>query len=157
MSKRGAGWLLTAVGAVFLAAYWLAPVPDFDALEHRKGVVEDARRERVTPCRQSAGDCLHTVVDVAHAESVRSYNFADTPVTDVTVGAAIELWVAPAIRGLDGDRVWQAEQDGRRLRDYARQAQADRRIVSVLVPMAPFLILGGLWLTRRDDGPRNPM
>jgi hypothetical protein len=148
---------MLGVGAVFLAAYWLAPVPDFDALEHRVGVALDARSERVTPCRRSAGDCLRTVVDVRHTEGVRSYNFADTPVSDVSVGAAIELWVAPAIRGLDDDRVWQAEQDGRRLRDYERQARADRRIISVLVPLAPLLMLGGLWLMRRDDAPGKPL
>jgi hypothetical protein len=146
-----------AIGVAFLAAYGLAPVPDFDALEHRTGVVEDARRERFTPCRPSASDCVRTVVDVRHAAGVRSYHFADTALAEITVGDPIELWVAPAIRGLDDDRVWHAEQDGRRLRDYERQAQADRRIISVLVPLAPFLMLGGWWLLRRDDGRGNPM
>jgi hypothetical protein len=145
------------MGALFLAAYWLAPVPDFDALSHRVGVVLEARRERITACRRSASDCLRTVVDVRHAEGVLTYNFADTPVSDVTVGAPIELWIAPTIRGLDDDRVWQAEQRGRRLRDYQHQARADRRIISVLVPPAPFLMLAGLWLLWRDDARGNPM
>jgi hypothetical protein len=111
----------------------------------------------ITPCRSSSSDCVRTVVDVRHDEGVRSYHFADTALADIQVGDPIELWVAPAIRGLDDERVWHAEQDGRRLRDYESQARADRRIISVLVPLAPFLMLGGLWLLRRDDGPGNPM
>ena len=156
LKTRGIGVLLVIVGVTILLAYWLAPVPDFDELERRVGIVEDARRERITVCRNSSNKCLHTVVDVRHADGSRSYNFAQVAVDDIVTGEEIVLWVAPSIKGLDDDRVWQAEQGGRRVRDYESQARADRRIIWILVPLGPFLIVGGYWLARRYDWSGNP-
>lgn len=147
---------LIVIGVAFVAGYFLAPVPGFDDLEHRTGIVEDARRERITPCRHSSSDCLHTVVDVRHADGVRSYNFAQTPVDDVHVEAEIELWVAASIKGLDSDRVWHAEQGGRVVRDYERQARTDRTLIWITVPLAPFFVFGGYRLAKRYDWSGNP-
>ncbi len=153
--KRGIGVGLFLVGVILLLAYWLAPVPDFDELERRVGVVEDVRREEITFCRQSASDCQHTVVQVRHDSGARNYNFAQTDPDEIAIGAEIVLWVAPAIKGLDSDRVWQAEQGGQIIRDYERQARADRKLIGFMVPLAPFLIFGGLWLIRRFDWQGN--
>lgn len=150
------GVTLIVIGVVFVAGYFLAPVPDFEDLEHRTGVVEDARRERITPCRHSSSDCLHTVVDVRDEDGVRSYNFAQTPVDDVQVGAGIEMWVAPAIKGFDSDRVWHAEQGGRVVREYERQARADRTLIWIMVPLAPFFVFGGYRLAKAYDWSGNP-
>jgi len=144
------------VGAMFLLGYWLAPVPEFVELERRVGIVEDARDERIRFCRNSVSDCLHTVVDVRHADASRSYNFAQAEVGDVVMGEEIVLWVAPSIRGLDDDRVWQAEQGGRLVLDYGRQARADRQLIWIMVPLGPFLVAGGYWLFRRYDWAGNP-
>lgn len=158
LKNRRLGVGLFLIGAIILLGYWLAPVPDFDELEQRTGIVEDARRDRIWFCRRSlGGDCAHTVVDVRHAGGVRSYNFAQTPVDDVEVRAEIELWVAPSIKGFDADRVWHAEQGGRVIRDYEHQARADRQLIWFMVPLAPFLLFGGWWLTRRYDWQGNPV
>ena len=71
-------------------------------------------------------------------------------------GEDIVLWVAPSIRGLDDDRVWQAEQGGRRVRDYESQARADRWIIWIMVPLGPLLIFSGYRLARRYDWSGNP-
>ena len=156
LKTRGIGVLLVAVGVMFLLGYWLAPVPDFDELERREGIVEDAHSERIRFCRNSSSDCLHTVVDVRHADGLRSYNFAQAAVGDVVTGEDIVLWVAPSIRGLDDDRVWQAEQGGRRVRDYESQARADRWIIWIMVPLGPLLIFSGYRLARCYDWSGNP-
>lgn len=153
--RVGVGFFL--IGAVILLGFWLAPVPDFDELEQRTGIVEDVRRDRITFCRHSSGDCRHTVVDVRHAAGARSYNFAQTPVADIDVGAEIELWVAPSIKGFDSDRVWHAEQGGRVIRDYEHQARTDRKLIWMMVPLAPFLLFGGWWLIQRYDWQGNPV
>lgn len=157
LKTRGVGVVLLFFGVVILLGYWLAPVPDFDELEQRVGIVDDARSERTTFCRHSSSECRHTVADVRDADGVRSYNFAQTSVDDIKIGAEIELWVAPSIKGFDSDRVWHAEQGGRVVRDYERQARADRRLIGIMLPMAPFLVFGGLLLVRRYDWQGNPV
>lgn len=152
MSRRGVGISLVVIGILILAASFLAPVPRFEDLERRTGVVEDARDQRTTFCRKlwAHDSCLHTMVDVRHAEGLRSYNFAQTPVADISIGRDIVLWVAPSIRGLGDMRVWQAEQDGRVVRDYESQARADRRIIWIMVPLAPVLVILGYGLIRHS-------
>jgi predicted dithiol-disulfide oxidoreductase (DUF899 family) len=150
MSRRGVGISLVVIGILILAASFLAPVPRFEDLERRTGVVEDARNQRTTFCRRltARDSCLHTVVDIRQAEGVESYNFAQTPVADIAIGRDIVLWVAPSIRGLGDMRVWHAEQDGRVVRDYESQARADRRLIWVMVPLAPVLVILGYWMIR---------
>lgn len=154
MSRRGVGISLGVIGLLILVGSFVAPVPSFEDLERRTGVVEDVRDVRTTFCRQlrANDNCLHTVVDIRHPDGTRSYNFAQTPADDIAVGENIVLWVAPAIRGLGEMRVWQAEQGGRVLRDYESQARADRRIIWVMLPLAPILIALGYWLARRSAG-----
>ena len=118
LKTRGVGVTLLLMGLAVVLAYFLAPVPEFKELARRTGVVEDVRRERITFCRRSSGDCRHTVVQVRHEGGSRNYNFAQTDPDEIAIGAAIELWVAPSIKGLDDDRVWHAEQGGRIVRDY---------------------------------------
>jgi hypothetical protein len=155
--KRSIGVGLFLVGVVLLLAYLLVPVPDFDELERRVGVVEDVRRERITFCRHSAGDCRHTVVQFRHDSGARNYNFAQTDPDEIAINAEIVLWVAPSIKGLDHERVWQAEQGGQRILDYERLASSDRRLIGIMVPLAPFLIFVGLWIIRRYDWQGNPV
>ena len=155
VKKRGVGVALFLVGVVLLLAYGLAPVPDFEELERRVGVVEDVRREPIKLCRRSAGDCRHTVVQARSDGASRDYNFGRTDPDEILIGAEIVLWVAPAIRGLDGERIWQAEQAGRRILDYEKQAGGDRTLIAIMVPLAPVLILVGLWLIRRFDWQGN--
>ena len=144
------------VGVTILLGLWLAPVPDFEELDRSVGIVERARRERIRFCRNSSNECLHTVVDVRHSDGSRSYNFAQTSVDDIAVGDEIVLFLAPSIRGLDDDRVWQAEQGGRRIRDYESQARADRRLIWLMGPLGPLLVAGGFWLARHYDWSGNP-
>ncbi len=157
LKTRGVGVTLLLMGLAVVLAYFLAPVPEFEELARRTGVVEDVRRERITFCRRSSGDCRHTVVQVRHEGGSRNYNFAQTDPDEIAIGAAIELWVAPSIKGLDDDRVWHAEQGGRIVRDYERQARADRRIIGIMLPLAPFLIFGGWWLVRHYDWKGDPV
>lgn len=158
LKKRGVGVGLFLVGVVLLLAYWLAPVPDFDELERRVSVVADVRRDPIKFCRRSAGDCRHTVVQTRRDGDSRHYNFGRTDPDEIAIGAEIVLWVAPAIKGLDSERIWQAEQGGRRILDYEKQAGDDRTLIWIMVPLAPFLLFMGLWLIRRYDwqGKRLP-
>lgn len=155
LKKRGVGVALFVVGVVLLLAYGLVPVPDFEELERRVGIVEDVRREPIRFCRRSAGDCQHTVVRVRSDGDSREYNFGRTDPDEIRIGAEIVLWVTPTIRGLDGERIWQAEQAGRRLLDYERQASGDRTLIAIVVPLAPVLVFVGLWLMRRFDWQGN--
>jgi hypothetical protein len=156
--KRGIGVGLLLVGVVLVLAYWLVPVPDLEELERRVSVVEDVRRDRIWFCRRSlGGDCAHTVVQARHNEGARNYNFAQTDPDEIAIGEEIVLWVAPVIMGLDSERVWQAEQGGRRIIDYERLAHSDRRLIWFMVPLAPFLIFGGWWLIQRFDWQGNPV
>jgi len=157
LKKRGVGVGLLLVGIVLLLAYWLVPVPDLEDLERRVSVVEDVRRDPIRFCRRSAGDCHHTVVQVRHNGDARDYNFGQTNPDEIAIDEEIVLWVAPAIKGLDSERVWQAEQGGRRIIDYEKQAGDDRTLIGFMVPLAPFLIFGGLWLIRRYDWKGNPV
>ena len=156
LKKRGVGVGLLLVGVVLLLAYWLVPVPDFEELKRRVSVVEDVRRDPIKFCRRSAGDCRHTVVQARRDGDSRNYNFGQTDPEEIAIGEEIVLWVAPAIKGLDSERVWQAEQGGRRILDYEQQASDDRTLVGIMVPLAPFLIFVGLWLIRRHDWQGNP-
>ncbi|MEJ2152921.1 MAG: hypothetical protein P8Y29_08220 [Gemmatimonadota bacterium] len=79
------------------------------------------------------------------------------PVPDFDIGEEIVLWVAPSIKGLDSDRVWHAEQGGRIVRDYERQARADRKIIGIMLPLVPFLMFSGWWLIRHYDWQGNPV
>jgi hypothetical protein len=151
LRSRGTGLTLFALGLVIVLAYVLVPVPDKAELERRQGTVVDARRERFSPCRELASDCFRTIVEVRDANGTRTYNFAQVAVSDVTTGAAIDLDVAPIVKGFDYERVWQAEQNGRRLIDYEHQARTDRRIIAVLLTSAPLFMIGGLLLARRYD------
>ena len=151
LKKRGVGVGLFLVGVVLLLAYWLVPVPDFEELKRRVSVVEDVRRDPIRFCRRSAGDCRHTVVQARHDGDSRDYNFGKTDPDEIAIGAEIVLWVAPVIKGLDTERIWQAEQGGRRIIDYEQQASGDRTLIGIMVPLAPFLIVVGLWLIRRYD------
>jgi hypothetical protein len=156
LKKRGVGVGLFLVGVLIVLAYLLVPLPDFDELERRVGMVEDVRGERIWFCRRSlGGDCAHTVVQVRHDGGARNYNFAQTDADEIAIGEEIVLWVAQEIRGLDRERLWQAEQDGRIIRDYERAAASDRKIIGIMVPLAPFLILSGWWLIRRYDWQGN--
>lgn len=146
--KRGVGVALLLVGAVLLLGYWLAPVPEFEELQRRVSLVEDVRRDPIKLCRRSAGDCRHTVVQAGSDGDVREYNFGQIDPDEIAIGAEIVLWVAPAIKGLGTERVWQAEQAGRRILDYEKQAGDDRNLIWIIVPLAPFLIIVGLWLIR---------
>ena len=151
LKKRGVGVGLFLVGVVLLLAYWLVPVPDFEELERRVTVVEDVRRDPIKFCRRSAGDCRHTVVQVRRDGHSHDYNFGQTDPDEIAIGEEIVLWVAPVIKLLEGERIWQAEQGGRRIVDYERQANDDRTLIWIMVPLAPVLILVGLWLIRRYD------
>jgi hypothetical protein len=151
LKKRGVGVGLFLLGVVLLLAYWLVPVPDFEELKRRVSVVEDVRRDPIKFCRRSAGDCRHTVVQARSDGDSRNYNFGQTDPDEIAIGEEIVLWVAPVIKGLEGERIWQAEQGGRRIVDYERQASDDRTLIGFMVPLAPFLILVGLWLIRRYD------
>jgi hypothetical protein len=157
LKTRGLGVTLFFFGVVILLGYWLAPVPDFDELERRDSLVEDVRRERITFCRRSSGDCRHTVIQVRHSGGSRNYNFAQTDPDEIAIGEEIVLWVAPSIKGLDSDRVWHAEQGGRIVRDYERQARADRKIIGIMLPLVPFLMFSGWWLIRHYDWQGNPV
>jgi hypothetical protein len=158
LKRRSIGVGLFLVGVLIVLAYLLVPLPDFDELERRVGVVEDARDERIWFCRQSlGGDCAHTVVQVRHDSGVRNYNFAQTDADAITIGEEIVVWVAQEIRGLDRERLWHAEQGGRVVRDYEKAARADRKIIGIMVPLAPFLIFIGLRLARRYDWQGNPV
>jgi nitrogen fixation-related uncharacterized protein len=156
-TKRGVGVGLFLVGVVLLLAYWLVPVPDFEELKRRVSVVEDVRRDPIKFCRRSAGDCRHTVVQARRDGDLRNYNFGQTDPDEIAIGAEIVLWVAPTIKGLDSERVWQAEQGGRRILDYEQQASDDRTLIGIMVPLATFLIFVGLWLILRYDWQGNPV
>jgi hypothetical protein len=151
LKKRGVGVGLLIIGVTLLLAYWLVPVPDFEELKRRVSVVEDVRRDPIKFCRRSAGDCRHTVVQAHRDGDSRDYNFGQTDPDEIAIGAGIVLWVAPAIKGLGSERVWQAEQAGRRIVDYEEQASDDRTLIGLMVPLAPFLIIAGLWLIRRHN------
>jgi hypothetical protein len=155
LKKRGVGLGLFLVGVVFLLAYWLVPVPDFEELKRSVTVVEDVRRDPIKLCRRSAGDCRHTVVQTQRDGDSRKYNFGQTDPDEIAIGEEIVLWVAPVIKGLASERVWQAEQGGRRILDYEGQASDDRTLIGIMVPLAPFLMLVGLWLIRRYDWQGN--
>ncbi len=155
LKKRRVGVGLFFVGAVLLLAYWLVPVPDFEELKRRVSVVEDVRRDPIKFCRRSAGDCRHTVVQTLRDGDSRNYNFGQTDPDEIAIGAEIVLWVAPAIKGLESERVWQAEQGGRRILDYEQQASDDRTLRGIMVPLAPFLIFVGLWLIRAGGSPKR--
>ncbi|MEJ2336006.1 MAG: hypothetical protein P8Y26_10305 [Gemmatimonadales bacterium] len=133
------------------------PIPDFEELERRINVVEDVRRDPIRFCRRSVGDCRHTVVQVRRGGDSRHYNLGQTDPDEIAIGTEIVLWVAPVIRGLGGERVWQAEQDGRRLLDYEQQASDDRTLIGIMVPLAPFLVFVGLWLILRGQRPEDPL
>ena len=150
MTRRTAGVALLIMGSVILLAALLVPVPEFEDLERRVGTVDAAREDRISFCRPGSGDCLHTVVEVRHNTGRQTYNFAQSLVSDIAVGEPIALWVAPPIIGLPGARVWQAEQGGRRIIDYEHQARGDRRIMWILIPLAPVLFAAGYWLVRRQ-------
>jgi hypothetical protein len=163
LKKRGVGVGLLLVGVIFLVAYGLAPVPDFEELSRRVSVVEDVRRDPIKFCRGSADDCRHTVVQTLRDGETRDFNFGQIDPEEIAIGEEIVLWVAPAIKGLGGERVRQSEQGGRRIVDYEKQAGDDRTLIGIMVPLAPFLIVVGLWLIRRYDwqgkrlpSPRNP-
>lgn len=146
---RGIGVALLFIGVVLLLAYWLAPIPGFEETERRVGVVEDVRRDPIRFCRRSGGDCRHTVVQTRGDGDGRGYNFGQVDPDEIAIDAEIVLWVSPAIKGLGIERIWQAEQDGRRIIDYEEQAGDDRTLRGVMVPLAPVLIFVGLWLIRR--------
>ncbi len=154
--RREVGVGLFLVGTAILLAYWLVPVPDFEDLERRISVVEDVRRDPIRFCRRSAGDCRHTVVQARWSGGSRHYNLGQADPDEIAIGTELVLWVAPVIKGLGGERVWQAEQDGRRLLDYEQQASEDRTLIGIMVPLAPFLVLVGLWLILRGQRPEDP-
>lgn len=108
------------------------PIPDFEQLKRRVSVVEDVRRDPIRFCRRSAGDCRHTVVKAPRDGDSRDYNFGQTDPDEIAIGEEIVLWVAPAIKGLDSERVWQAEQGGRRILDYEQQASDDRTLIGIM-------------------------
>lgn len=157
LKKRGVGVGLLLAGVVLLLAYWLVPVPNLEELERRVSVVEDVRRDPIRFCRRSAGDCRHTVVQAHRDGDSREYNFGRVDPDEIAIGEEIVLWVAPAIKGLESERIWQAEQGGRRIIDYEQQAGADRTLIAIMVPLAPFLIVAGLWLSRRYDWQGKPV
>ena len=86
-----------------------------------------------------------------------SFRPVATGTDEIAIGAEIVLWVAPTIKGLDSERVWQAEQGGRRILDYEQQASDDRTLIGIMVPLATFLIFVGLWLILRYDWQGNPV
>lgn len=147
--NRAVGLMLFALGLLIAAAVALVPIPEFDELDVRTGTLIDVRRERYSPCRR--GDCLRTMITVRHDGAATDYHFADTDTTLFRPGDPITVRTHREIRGLDGVRVWHAEQAGRVLRDHASEAAVDRRIRLVLVLLMPFAVGGGWWILRRYD------
>lgn len=150
--NRGTGIVLVLVAGGIGALAVLAPIPGFEELEARSGVVVEARRERFSPCRRGSGDCTRTMVTVRHGDAVRDYHFGDIDTAAFEAGEPITVWTHPHLRGTDQPRVWHAEQGGRVLREYAAEARSDRRIRGVLVTLMPFLLVAGAWITGTYDG-----
>lgn len=147
--NRAAGLVLIGFGLVILAAAALVPIPAFEDLDRRPGILLEAVRERFSPCTR--GDCTRTIAVVRHADAVRRYHFADADTAALAVGSPITVWTYPEIRGFDRLRVWHAEQDGRVIRDHARLSRSDRRIRIGLLLIAPLMLLGGGWIVRHRD------
>lgn len=147
--SRPAGLALVAFGVLILATTVLVPIPAFEDLERRPGVLLEAVRERYSPCR--SGDCTRTMVTVRHADGVGRYHFADADTASLKVGQPITVWTYPEFRGLDRVRAWHTEQGGRVIRDHERLSKADRTIRVALLLIAPFLLLGGGWIVRHRD------
>ena len=139
-------WLLLAA-AVTGTAIIVIPIPDFEELEFREGVLVDARRERFRPCR--SGDCTRTIVTVDHEGARAFYHFGDIATAALEVRAPITVGVYPEFLWSDRVRVWHAEQGGRILRDYSDAVAVDRRIRLGLLVLMPLLAASGIYLRRR--------
>jgi hypothetical protein len=147
--SRPAGLALVSFGVLILATAVFVPIPAFEDLEPRPGILLEAVRERYSPCR--SGDCTRTMATVRHADGVTRYHFADADTATVEVGQPITVWTYPEFRGFDRVRAWHAEQGGRVIRDHERLSKADRRLRIALLALAPFLFLGGGWIVRHRD------
>ena len=148
------GIMLIAAGVLVVVSAVLVPIPPFDELESRPGTLIEASREGFSPCRW--GDCTRTMVRVRHADGIRRYHFADADVAMLEEGEPITVWTYPEFRGFDRRRVWHAVQDGRVIRDHAVLATPDRRIRFGLLLLAPALLVGGGWVSRRYDWQGRP-
>lgn len=146
--------MLIAAGVLVLVSAVLVPIPSFDDLRPRDGILMEANRERFSPCRR--GDCTRTVVTVRHADGVHRYHFADADTAALEEGAPITVWTYPEFRGFDRRRVWHAVQNGRVIRDHAVLSAPDRRIRIGLLLLTPALLIGGGWISRHYDWQGRP-
>ena len=149
MLSRFTGVLLIAVGVLVVGSAVMVPIPSFDQLERRDGMLVEASRERFTPCRR--GDCTRTMVTVRHVDGTRRYHLADADTTLLEAGKPITIWTHPEFRGFDRRRAWHVVQGGWVIRDHATLATVDRRIRAGLLLLAPVLFVVGGWITRHYD------